>query len=641
MKAILAIIFRAIDNRPCFIKRTLPIIISLVCFPLYANTPLYDDSVPDWAYYSYGLALKSEAVVSNDHVKMKKAAEYFLAAERSGVESAKVQSHLADCYYYLGENQNCIDYAKKSIKGNPQNPAPYNRLYLVYIRLNQNEKAAAILQDYCSVNPSALDIRFTLGEHYLKKMNDTEKSAEAFKVILASDDDHPGRQYYKEYACYYLGYISFQNGNLNDALKYYETAYDINNKNLKTVNMLAMLYMEILDLKKAEELSSLYLAAYPENAIMNSIKGQALYIRNELPAITCLRLASKDPSIYGLTAKAFYLEMLQKDQEAAAILETLERYPGYATTLPYHLASASIYGRNKNALELNELLSAALIAYKAKLYDVAKRCLTKAVNINNSIAETFYYLGKINEETKNYSLAILNYKKAGELKPSAEITLHIGYLYGLKQNYAEAFRHFDAVSEIQPNNALSYFYHGIFSIHDMNYKMAEKKLLKAIELDGKSENHYFYLAIAYQKNNKVQKALSCLERAVELNPENAVINNYLGYLYADLNTNIDRSLMLIRKALEIEPDNAAYIDSLGWVYFRKGMYTEALAELLKAEKQLNLETTPDATVYEHIGDVYNKLGSHGQAVDYWKKSLELKEDNAVRTKIQVKLKEQK
>ena len=614
-------------------KYILPIVFLLVYFPLRADAPSNDNSTPDWAYYSYGLSLKSEALASNDREKMKEAIDYFLAAERSGVETARVQAHIADCYYYIDDNQKSIDYARKSIGSNPQNPNPYNRLYLVYTRLDEKEKAAAILQEYCSVNPSALDIRFTLAEHYLQKMNDTEKSAEVFKFILESDDDHPYRQHYREYACYYLGYISFQKNNLSDALKYYEIAYNINDKNLKTINMLAMLYMEFLNLEKAEKLSSLYLDAYPENAVMNSIKGQTLYIRGELSALPHLRRASKDSSVYGLLAHALYLEMMQKDEDAEAALKRLERYPIHSMGLPHHLAYASIYDRGENPLVLNELFSAGVIAYKAKLPDTARRCFNRIININDKIAEAFYYSGRINEDAKDYSLAILNYKKADELKPDTEMTLHIGYLYGLRQNYSEAFRHFGMVSAVQPNNALPYFYHGVFSIYELDYKTAEKKLLRAVELDNKSENHYFYLAIAKQKNNKIKEALSHLENALELNPENAMINNYLGYLYADLNINIDRSLILIRKALEKEPNNGAYIDSLGWAYFKKGMYTEALAELLRAEKQLDLDATPDSTVYDHIGDVYDKLGRREQAVNYWKKSLDLKEDKIIRAKL--------
>ncbi|MCL2025404.1 MAG: tetratricopeptide repeat protein [Leptospirales bacterium] len=617
-------------------KYILPIIFLLAYFPLQADAPSSENPMPDWAYYSHGVALKSEALASNDQAKMKKAIDYFLAAERSGVEIDRVQAHLADCYYYLGDNQKSIDYARKSISKNPQNPSPYNRLYLVYARLGDNEKAADILQEYCLLNPSALDTRFMLGEHYLKKMNNAGKSAEVFNSILAYEDDHPSRQHYREYACYYLGYISFQNGNLSDALKYYEIAYGINDKNLKTVNMLAMLYMEFLNLEKAEELSSLYLDTDPNHPVMNSVKGQTLYIRDDLSALPYLRRASKDSSIYGLLAHALYLEMMQKDEDATAALKILERYPAHSMGLPHHLAYASIYGRNENPLALGELFSAGVIAYKAKLPDVAKRCFNKIIVMNNKIAEAFYYLGKIYEDAKDYSLAILNYKKADELRPDIEMTLHIGYLYGLRQNYNEAFRHFAMVNSAQPDNALPYFYHGVFSIYNMDYKTAEKKLLRAVELDNKSESHYFYLAIAMQKNDKTKEALNYLEKAVELNPENAMINNYLGYLYADLNINIDRSLMLIRKALEKEPNNGAYIDSLGWVYFRKGMYTEALAELLRAEKQLDLDAAPDSTVYDHIGDVYDKLGNREQAINYWKKSLNLKEDKIIRAKLKEK-----
>ena len=72
--------------------------------------------------------------------------------------------------------------------------------------------------------------------------------------------------------------------------------------------------------------------------------------------------------------------------------------------------------------------------------------------------------------------------------------------------------------------------------------------------------------------------------------------------------------------MEIRPDAAYIMDSLGWVYFRLERYEEALELLLKAGKEME----GDATVLEHIGDTYDKMGKVDLAIEFW--SLTLKAD---------------
>jgi len=81
---------------------------------------------------------------------------------------------------------------------------------------------------------------------------------------------------------------------------------------------------------------------------------------------------------------------------------------------------------------------------------------------------------------------------------------------------------------------------------------------------------------------------------------------------------------MIKHALQIEPDNGSYLDSLGWVEFRKGRFDQALADLLRAAKNMEHE---DTVVFEHIGDVYLKLKRVPQALDAWQKALVLDPKN--------------
>ena len=63
---------------------------------------------------------------------------------------------------------------------------------------------------------------------------------------------------------------------------------------------------------------------------------------------------------------------------------------------------------------------------------------------------------------------------------------------------------------------------------------------------------------------------------------------------------------MIAKAVEIEPDNAAFLDSLAWVLYKQNKPQEALAPMLKA---IEKNKKPDATLFDHLGDIYAALAS--------------------------------
>ena len=58
---------------------------------------------------------------------------------------------------------------------------------------------------------------------------------------------------------------------------------------------------------------------------------------------------------------------------------------------------------------------------------------------------------------------------------------------------------------------------------------------------------------------------------------------------------------------------------MGWVFYKTGRFEEARQSL---EKAVSLLPT-DATLRDHLGDVYLSLNLKQQAVEQWQKSLEL------------------
>ena len=160
-----------------------------------------------------------------------------------------------------------------------------------------------------------------------------------------------------------------------------------------------------------------------------------------------------------------------------------------------------------------------------------------------------------------------------------------------------------------------------------------EEALHEAELDQDTEivnaKFYFNYGATAEQAGLYEKAADLLRKSIALDPANAAeACNYLGYMWADHNMYLDQAEDMIKHALQIEPDNGSYLDSLGWVEFRKGRFDQALADLLRAAKNMEHE---DAIVFEHIGDVYLKLNRVPQALEAWQKALVLDPKNKTLT----------
>lgn len=129
------------------------------------------------------------------------------------------------------------------------------------------------------------------------------------------------------------------------------------------------------------------------------------------------------------------------------------------------------------------------------------------------------------------------------------------------------------------------------------------------------------LSVVYINLGEFAKAEKELETLLERDPDEAGVNNDLGYLYADQGKNLEKAESMIRKALAERPDDAAYLDSLGWVLFKRGKFKEATQQLEAAVKQNEAkESSTDATIYEHLGDAYFQLQDMGKAKTAWEQA---------------------
>jgi len=145
----------------------------------------------------------------------------------------------------------------------------------------------------------------------------------------------------------------------------------------------------------------------------------------------------------------------------------------------------------------------------------------------------------------------------------------------------------------------------------------------------------FELGSAYERSGDKKAAERIFLEILDKHPDHAATLNYLGYMWAESGVNLDRAAEMLNRAVKQEPKNGAYIDSLGWVYYQQG-------KLDLAEKYLTDAThllPRDATVHEHLGDVFAKRGNVGRALNLYREALTFEPEPKDEAKLRIKIAE--
>lgn len=248
-----------------------------------------------------------------------------------------------------------------------------------------------------------------------------------------------------------------------------------------------------------------------------------------------------------------------------------------------------------------------------------------------------YQLGGLAEEEQNHALAAESLRRVVVLRPDFEQAYYelAQAQVGLNQPAATLATLAEARQKFRPN-FVGEFLSGIASgelkkFDDaLAHLNAAEAIARASEPQRLNGGFYYQLGSVYERKGDFAQAEKYLRHSLELAPDLAMAQNYLGYMWADRGTNLDEARQLIEQAVKAEPKSFAYLDSLGWVLFKLHQPEAALPQILKA---IELSPAPDATLYEHLGDVYLALHQPGKARAAWKKSLQVESNAAVRRKL--------
>jgi len=152
-----------------------------------------------------------------------------------------------------------------------------------------------------------------------------------------------------------------------------------------------------------------------------------------------------------------------------------------------------------------------------------------------------------------------------------------------------------------------------------SYALSIPLLRRVVEERADSVNAHFLLGAGLERTGQHEAAAAAFRQLLAIDPDFAPALNYLGYMWVERGENLGEAVSLVERAVELDPDNGAYIDSLGWAHYRLGELDLAREYLERASRLV----PDDSTVWEHLADVYAALGDHGRARQLYRRALEL------------------
>lgn len=344
-------------------------------------------------------------------------------------------------------------------------------------------------------------------------------------------------------------------------------------------------------------------------------------------AAVALGLIYEENEKYKKAAK-IYEQYLKKDPENVTVLSrmvnVLFALGDFQKVVPY--------GEKLTAIDpddLNLKVRLGILYTDAKRYKEAIGILKEVLVTAPDSDKVLYYLGSLYQQTGAYEDSLEYFNKiTAESGLYMDSSLQIAQILNLmafadhetgKSNNIAKFLDYMKNSmgkmpkiEVELASILAGYHEGQGNIPSA---ISEMKNVTAHEAFG--ENHYYYLASLYEKNQNIEESRNLILVLLEKNPENAHALNFLGYSYLEANEQLPNAYKLITKALSLKPGDGYILDSLGWYYYKTGDLEKALVQVKKAWDKVN----EDVVVSKHLAIIYQELKQYKVAQKYYEEAL--------------------
>ena len=610
------------------------------------------------AYYHAALAeiYEEQAIASGRPEFMRHAIEEYKTALSADPNSPQLNDELADLYFRTGQVAEAEATARGLLKTSPNNIDAHRllgRLYLRQLSEAQNsvsssspngntlDQAIAEFQKIVTLDPKSVEDRMVLGQLFTVK-HQNEKAEEQFKAARDLDPD-------SEDVVLNLSRLYAENGDLTHAAKVIE-ALPESERSPKMEFALGAVYEQ---LKKPADAIAAYKRAAdldPDDGRTRAALAQALLNNNQLDEALqeYRKMSAADPedasNLVHISeilrrqgkyddALASVKKAVKKDPDSleagyneGLLLDVLGRYDESAQVYE-HMVDLTTHAngaytadeKNNRAIFLERLGS---VYHEENKVDEAIATFQKMIDLGGDNALRGYQNEvDVYRDAKMFDKAVAVCRKAAESNPkNRDLKLMLAAELVDQGKDDEGIAMAKGMLNNTPQDREVWLNLAQIYTRTRKWKEAEEALSKATPLTSKKEDTIYLLFLKgglAERQKHYEPAEQFFRQALELDPNNAMVLNYLGYMLADKGNRLPEALKMIRKAVEIEPMNGAYLDSLGWAYFKLGQYELAETNLRQAVER----DQTDPTVHDHLGDLYEKTGRIRLAAAQWELSL--------------------
>ena len=183
-----------------------------------------------------------------------------------------------------------------------------------------------------------------------------------------------------------------------------------------------------------------------------------------------------------------------------------------------------------------KLINKVKLEIEQQSYDNAIKDCNKAIELDSTYIDAYYYIGIVNNEKHDYNTAINYFKKAINLNSNnAKVWNQMGFSYEKLDQFDKAIDSYKKAVGFEPNYALAYYNLANAYKLEKQFDSAIDSYNKAIDIDPEYAFAWLFKGTAYYDKKDYNMAIQLIEKAIELDP---TIGEDINNLLSDFKNNL-------------------------------------------------------------------------------------------------------
>ncbi|MCG6904580.1 MAG: tetratricopeptide repeat protein [Rhodobacter sp.] len=496
------------------------------------------------------------------------------------------------------------DYYARAILRDPSNPALMENAIMAYLGLGQVDRAAAVARRLLSVGATSQVANIALLADGIKR--------ESYDSVIADLD--AGQSVGPLVDGLLRAWAQLGQGNMTEALESFDTVATTQGIEIFGLYHKALALALVGDYEGAEAI----LSGRADGTLQLTRRGIVAYAQ----------------VLSQLERNADAIELIDKsygENPDAAVLQLRAALEAGET-----LSFDALRNANDGAAEVFLVVAGALNGEAADGYTLVYSRVAEYLRPGH--VDAILLSASLLEQLNRYELATETYQKIPRDNPAFD-NAEMGRAEALRKSDRtdEAIEVLQQLALARPDNPVVHTMLGDTLRGVERYDEATMAYDAAIALYPDPQRAqwivFFARGITHERSDRWDQAEADFRKALDLNPGQPQVLNYLGYSFVELGTNLDEALAMIEEAVAGQPNSGYIVDSLGWVQFRTGKYSDAVGNLERATELMPV----DSVVNDHLGDAYWAVGRRIEAEFQWRRALSFEPEEAEATRIRRKL----